>query len=63
MEHMIKFLSPLELRGIERKVDLVVKDPTEEDRLIYRYSKGDGREDMIIGEASVMCPPPEEMFL
>jgi hypothetical protein len=39
---MIKFLSPLELRGIERKVDLVVKDPTEEDRLIYRIAKETG---------------------
>lgn len=38
----IAFLSKLELRGIERKVDLVLKTPNRKDKKIYQEAKEKG---------------------
>ena len=39
VELEISFLAELELKGIERRVDLVVKDPYKKEKNIYREAK------------------------
>ena len=38
----LKFLAKLELNGIERKVDLIVKDPYKKEKPIFKEAKTKG---------------------
>lgn len=42
LEEELKFLAKLEIKGIERKVDLVVKTPYKKEKTIYKTAKETG---------------------
>lgn len=42
LEDILNFYCILEKKGIERKVDLLVKDPTKRDKEIYQIAKNTG---------------------
>lgn len=44
LEQKIKILAKLELRGIERKVDLIVKTPSAKEESIFKIAKSEGIE-------------------
>jgi len=42
LQEELKFLARLERRGIERKVDLIVKKPSSKERAIFKEAKEKG---------------------
>jgi len=42
LEDELKFLTKLEIKGIERKVDLLVKNPYKKEKSIFKEAKKNG---------------------
>ncbi|WP_297455908.1 nucleotidyltransferase domain-containing protein [Persephonella sp.] len=42
LQEELKFLAQLEIKGIERKVDLIVKDPYKKEKNIFKEAKEKG---------------------